>query len=99
MAEALAKTVKTSLTRRLCLMVDHIEKKYDGAAGTERARQEAEDEEISGTQRRPPGLGDAAGSGRVALDFVKTVSHIFGLDADAHKEVSHPAAGASGTAC
>ena len=99
MAEALAKTVKTSLTRRLCLMVDHIEKKYDGAAGTERARQEAEDEEISGTQRRPPGLGDAAGSGRVALDFVKTVSHIFGLDADAHKEVSHPSAGAYSWTC
>ena len=44
MAEALAKTVKTSHLSAV-LMVVHIEKKYDGAAGTG-ARQEAEDEEI-----------------------------------------------------
>ena len=88
-AEALGQAVKTSLTRRLCLMVDHIERKYDGAAGTELAKQEAEDDESSGRQRRPPGLGESDGhSGRVALEFVKTVSHVFGLDEDAHKEVA-----------
>jgi hypothetical protein len=69
-------------------MVDHIERKYDGAAGAELAQAEAEDDEASGKQRRPPGLGDASGSGRVALDFVKTVSHVFGLDQDAQKEVT-----------
>ena len=88
-AEALGMAVKTSLTRRLCLMVDHIERKYDGAAGAELAQAEAEEDEASGKQRRPPGLGDAPGYGRVALDFVKTVSHVFGLDQDAQKEVTN----------
>ena len=88
-AEALGMAVKTSLTRRLCLMVDHIERKYDGAAGAELAQAEAQEDEASGKQRRPPGLGDAPGYGRVALDFVKTVSHVFGLDQDAQKEVTN----------
>ena len=63
------------------------------------AQTEAEQDEASGKQRRPPGLGDAPGSGRVALDFVKTVSHVFGLDQDAQKEVSDKSAPGSHVRC
>jgi hypothetical protein len=65
------------------LIYRRVARRYDGAAGAEKADAE---EESSG-KRRPPGAGQGS-SRRVALEFVKTVSHVLSLDGEAQKEAS-----------
>lgn len=81
-AISLGEAVRTTMTRTLCRMVDAIDRKYDGAAGAEKA----DAEEQSSGKRRPPGAGQGS-SRRIALEFVKTVTHVLSLDGEAMKEV------------